>query len=110
MKCLNNQLINLFSSVLPVTMKMDIVWKAKLKISVFAIRDGKAIAVMTAVPIGNVRKQTAQLLVNYQMNAGALQLPRHLTPQAYVTFLYLSRHHRLEFIKSQIYIHSQLTT
>ena len=75
-------------------MKMDIVLKAKLKISVFAIRDGKEIAVMTAVPIGNVLKQMAQLLVNFQMNAGAPQLPRHLTPQACVTFLYLSRHHK----------------
>ena len=82
-------------------MKMDIAWKAELKISVFAIRDGKAIAVMTAVPIGNVQKQTAQLLVNYQMNAGALQLPRHLTPQAYVTFLHLSRYHRLDSTKSK---------
>ena len=72
-------------------MKMDIVLKEKLKISVFAILDGKEIAVMTAVPIGNVLRQMAQLLVNFQMNAGALQLPRHLTPQDCVIFLYLSR-------------------
>ena len=94
-KFLYDQQICFFSSVLPVMMKMDIVWKAKLKISVFATWDGKVIAVMTAVLIGNVRKQTAQLLVNCQMNAGAPQLQRHLTPQACVTFLYLSRHHRL---------------
>ena len=82
-------------------MKMDIVWKAKLKISVFAIRDGKVIAVMTAVRIGNVLKQMAQSLVFCQMNAGALTLPRHLTPQACVTFLHLSRHHKFESLKSQ---------
>jgi hypothetical protein len=69
-------------------MKMDIVWKAKLKISVFAILDGKVIAVMTVVPIGNVLKQMTQSLVNFQMNAGVPQLPRQLTPQACVTFLY----------------------
>ena len=82
-------------------MNMDIAWKAKLKISAFAIPDGKVIAAMTAVPIGIVRKQMAQSLVFCQMNAGALILPRHLTPQACVTFLHLSRHRRFESIKSQ---------
>ncbi len=76
-------------------MNMDIVSKVKLKISVFAILDGKGIAVMTVVPIGTVRKPMAQSLVSCPMNAGALPLPRHLTPQACVTFPHLSRHHRL---------------
>ena len=82
-------------------MKMDIAWKAKLKISAFAIPDGKVIVAMTAVPIGTVRKQMAQSLVYCQMNAGAPIIPRHLTPQACVTFLHLSRHRRFESIKSQ---------
>ena len=82
-------------------MNMDIAWKAKLNISAFARPDGKAIVAMTAVPIGNVLKQTAQSLVFCQMNAGAPILPRHQTPQACVTFLHLSRYHRLDSTKSK---------
>jgi len=89
------------NAILPVTMNMDIVLKAKLKISAFAIPDGKVIVAMTALPIGNVRKQMAQSLVSCPMNVGAPILPRHLTPQACVTFLHLSRHHRFESLKSQ---------
>ena len=83
-------------------MKMDIAWKAKLKISAFATPDGKVIVAMTVVPIGIVQKQMPQLLVFCQMNAGAPPLPRHLTPQACVTFLHLSRHHKLDSIKIPI--------
>jgi hypothetical protein len=89
------QICFFLSLVLPVMMNMGIAWKAKLKIFAFAIPDGKVIVAMTAVPIGIVRKQMAQSLVFCQMNAGAPTLPRHLTPQACVTFLHLSRHHRL---------------
>ena len=65
---------------------MDVVLK-ETQIFVFVILDGRVIPVMNVVPIGNVQKQTIQLLALFQMNVDA-QLKLLIKIQlAYVTIL-----------------------
>jgi len=65
---------------------MDVVLK-ETQIFVFVILDGRVIPVMNVVPIGNVQKQTIQLLALFQMNVDA-QLKSLIKIQlAYVTIL-----------------------
>ena len=63
---------------------MDVVLK-ETQIFVFVILDGRVIPVMNVVLIGNVQKQTIQLLALFQMNVDA-QLKLLIKIQlAYVT-------------------------
>ena len=65
---------------------MDVVLK-ETQIFVFVILDGRVIPVMNVVLIGNVQKQTIQLLALFQMNVDA-QLKLLIKIQlAYVTIL-----------------------
>ena len=65
---------------------MDVVLK-ETQIFVFVILDGRVIPVMNVVPIGNVQKQTIQLLALFQMNVDAQLKSLIMIKLAYVTIL-----------------------